>query len=74
MSEQGEIAGCLSSIPHNGYVKRLGGRLLISPSPNMTENGFEVVDAGLQIFEKKPKEPKPDVEAEAASEVTGVPS
>ncbi|WP_017655437.1 MULTISPECIES: hypothetical protein [unclassified Nostoc] len=40
----------------------------------MTENGFEVVDAGLQIFEKKPKEPKPDVEAEAASEVTGVPS
>jgi hypothetical protein len=27
-----------------------------------TENGFEVVDAGLQIFEKKAKEPKPDVE------------
>lgn len=39
-----------------------------------TENGFEVVDAGLQIFEKKTKEPKPDVEAEATGEVTGVAS
>jgi hypothetical protein len=39
-----------------------------------TENGFEVVDAGLQIFEKKAKEPKPDVEAEATGEVTGVAS
>ncbi|BCL40257.1 hypothetical protein [Nostoc sp. MS1] len=26
-----------------------------------TENGFEVVDAGLQIFEKKAKEAKPEV-------------
>jgi hypothetical protein len=26
-----------------------------------TENGFEVVDAGVQIFEKKAKEVKPDV-------------
>ncbi|MBD2520477.1 hypothetical protein H6G93_37170 [Nostoc sp. FACHB-973] len=25
-----------------------------------TENGFEVVDAGIQIFEKKAKEPKPE--------------
>ncbi|MEJ1935715.1 hypothetical protein WDZ92_36445 [Nostoc sp. NIES-2111] len=39
-----------------------------------TENGFEVVDAGLQIFEKKAKEPKPDVETEATGEVTGVAS
>jgi len=39
-----------------------------------TDSGFEVVDAGLQIFEKKAKEPKSDVEAEAASEVTGVAS
>jgi hypothetical protein len=34
-----------------------------------TENGFEVIDAGLQIFEKKAKEPKPDVSAGADSEV-----
>ncbi|OYE02809.1 hypothetical protein [Nostoc sp. 'Peltigera membranacea cyanobiont' 232] len=26
-----------------------------------TENGFEIIDAGVQIFEKKAKEPKPDV-------------
>lgn len=26
-----------------------------------TENGFEVIDAGIQIFEKKVKEVKPDV-------------
>jgi hypothetical protein len=25
-----------------------------------TANGFEVVDAGIQIFEKKAKEPKPE--------------
>ncbi|MBD2458463.1 hypothetical protein H6G80_30905 [Nostoc sp. FACHB-87] len=25
-----------------------------------TENGFEVIDAGIQIFEKKLKEPKPE--------------
>jgi hypothetical protein len=31
-----------------------------------TENGFEVVDAGVQIFEKKAKEPKPDVAAAEA--------
>ncbi|MHC5818007.1 MAG: hypothetical protein ACYT04_19455 [Nostoc sp.] len=31
-----------------------------------TEKGFEVVDAGVQIFEKKVREPKTDVEAEAA--------
>ena len=31
-----------------------------------TENGFEVVDAGLQIFEKKAKEPKPDAEVAVA--------
>ena len=28
-----------------------------------SENGFEVIDAGIQIFEKKVKETKPDVEA-----------
>jgi hypothetical protein len=31
-----------------------------------TEKGFEVVDAGVQIFEKKAKEPKPDVAAAEA--------
>jgi len=31
-----------------------------------TENGFEVVDAGLQIFEKKAKEPKPEEGAAVA--------
>lgn len=31
-----------------------------------TDNGFEVVDAGIQIFEKKVKESKPDVEAAVA--------
>ncbi|MBW4429104.1 MAG: hypothetical protein KME50_33045 [Nostoc desertorum CM1-VF14] len=28
-----------------------------------TENGFEIIDAGIQIFEKKVKEVKPDVGA-----------
>jgi hypothetical protein len=28
-----------------------------------TENGFEIIDAGIQIFEKKAKEVKPDVGA-----------
>jgi hypothetical protein len=28
-----------------------------------TENGFEIIDAGIQIFEKKAKEVKPDVAA-----------
>jgi hypothetical protein len=26
-----------------------------------TKNGFEIIDAGIQLFEKKAKEPKPDV-------------
>lgn len=26
-----------------------------------TENGFEVVDAGIKVFEKKVKEPQPEV-------------
>lgn len=26
-----------------------------------TENGFEVVDAGIKVFEKKAKEPQPEV-------------
>jgi hypothetical protein len=34
-----------------------------------TENGFEVIDAGLQIFEKKAKEPKAEVPAETVSDV-----
>jgi hypothetical protein len=25
-----------------------------------TDNGFEVVDAGIKVFEKKAKEPKPE--------------
>ncbi len=32
-----------------------------------TENGFEVIDAGIQIFEKKVKEAKADVEELEAS-------
>ncbi|MFS0519567.1 hypothetical protein ACEYW6_33400 [Nostoc sp. UIC 10607] len=28
-----------------------------------TENGFEIIDAGIQLFEKKAKEVKPDVGA-----------
>jgi hypothetical protein len=31
-----------------------------------TENGFEIIDAGIQLFEKKAKEPKPDVAAAEA--------
>ncbi|MBD2211280.1 hypothetical protein H6G27_15605 [Nostoc linckia FACHB-104] len=27
------------------------------------ENGFEVIDAGIQIFEKKVKKPKPEESA-----------
>ena len=29
----------------------------------LTENGFEVVDAGIKVFEKKAKEPKEEVTA-----------
>ncbi|WP_414544112.1 hypothetical protein [Nostoc sp. CCY0012] len=36
-----------------------------------TENGFEIVDAGIQLFEKKPKEVKPEV---AAADEAGVSS
>ncbi|QFS50903.1 hypothetical protein [Nostoc sphaeroides] len=28
-----------------------------------TENGFKIIDAGIQLFEKKAKELKPDVGA-----------
>ena len=28
-----------------------------------TENGFQVIDAGIKIFEKKAKEPKPEATA-----------
>jgi hypothetical protein len=31
-----------------------------------TENGFEIIDAGIQLFEKKAKEVKPDVGAAVA--------
>ena len=34
-----------------------------------TDNGFEVVDAGIKVFEKKAKEPKPEdttIKADAA--------
>jgi hypothetical protein len=31
-----------------------------------TTNGFEVIDAGVQIFEKKAKEPKPEDAANSA--------
>ncbi len=32
-------------------------------SNQRTENGFEIIDAGIQLFEKKAKEVKPDVGA-----------
>jgi hypothetical protein len=31
-----------------------------------TDNGFEVVDAGIKVFEKKAKEPKPEDAANSA--------
>lgn len=31
-----------------------------------TDNGFEVIDAGIQIFEKKPKDVKPEVATASA--------
>jgi hypothetical protein len=31
-----------------------------------TENGFEIIDAGIQLFEKKAKEVKPEVGAAVA--------
>ncbi|WP_414546287.1 hypothetical protein [Nostoc sp. CCY0012] len=31
-----------------------------------TENGFEIIEAGIQLFEKKPKEPKPEEGAAVA--------
>ena len=35
-----------------------------------TPNGFEIIDAGIQLFEKKAKEVKPDVEAAVAEAVS----
>lgn len=35
-----------------------------------TENGFEVIDAGIQLFEKKPKEVKPEEGAAVAESGT----
>jgi hypothetical protein len=32
-----------------------------------TENGFEIIDAGIQLFEKKAKEVKPEVGVAVAS-------
>jgi len=31
-----------------------------------TENGFQVVDAGIKVFEKKAKEPQPEVSTNSA--------
>ncbi|MGH1395783.1 MAG: hypothetical protein ACRAVC_17415 [Trichormus sp.] len=42
------------------------GRVLYRVNGQPTENGFEGVDAGLQIFEKKAKEPKLDAEVAVA--------
>ena len=33
---------------------------MVSGKLGRTDNGLEVLDAGVQIFEKKPKEPKPE--------------
>jgi len=35
---------------------------MVSGKLGKSDNGFEIIDAGIQIFEKKPKEPKPDSE------------
>ncbi|MGK7876467.1 MAG: hypothetical protein AB4426_25190, partial [Xenococcaceae cyanobacterium] len=42
-------------------VAMVGGKL-----GNPTSNGFEIESAGLQVFEKKPKEPKQTEEKEEA--------
>ncbi len=33
---------------------------------NKADNGFEVVDAGIKVFEKKAKEPKPEAATNGA--------
>ncbi len=38
----------------------------ISGKLGRTSNGFEVVEAGIQLFEKKPKELKPEVSIAAS--------
>jgi hypothetical protein len=35
---------------------------MVSGKLGKSDNGFEIIDAGIQIFEKKPKEPKLDSE------------
>lgn len=35
-----------------------------------TENGFEIIEAGIQLFEKKAKEPKPEEGAAVAESGT----
>ncbi len=42
----------------SNWVAAVGGKL-----GNPTPSGFEVADAGLQVFEKKAKQPKPTDEA-----------
>jgi hypothetical protein len=36
---------------------------MISGKLGRTDKGLEILDAGIQIFEKKPKEPKPEAAA-----------
>jgi len=38
---------------------------MVSGKLGRTDNGLEILDAGVQIFEKKPKEPKPEPAAVA---------
>lgn len=45
---------------YDNWVAAVGGKL-----GNPTKSGFEVDGAGLQVYEKKPKQPKPAEEASA---------
>ena len=60
-------------------MRKAGARLKVTPRSlqtglfavsgklgQRTDNGFEVVDAGVQIFEKKPKDTKPEVSIAAS--------
>lgn len=47
---------------YDNWVAAVGGKL-----GNPTKSGFEVDGAGLQVYEKKPKMPKPEDAATAGS-------
>ena len=50
----------------SGYLAPSISYAISTPSGKLgtlTENGFEVVDAGIKVFEKKAKESSPEVTA-----------